>query len=235
MVADELRFLFYGIDDSIQYWLGRIPKRASRRGVFDRLAANVVRVGTHVLVAPRARWIGCQPVDRQRIYFANHSSHLDFPLLWSVLPASLRAKARPVAARDYWDHSRWKRRISERAFRSVFVERNHGGGPLSIAPMLHALDRGDSLILFPEGTRGTGQALQSFRTGIFHLAEARPGVELVPVWMDNNYRVLPKGSFLPVPLLCTATFGPPLHLASGEEKHAFLQRAQQQLELTRTL
>jgi 1-acyl-sn-glycerol-3-phosphate acyltransferase len=83
------------------------------------------------------------------------------------------------------------------------------------------------LIMFPEGTRGRGEALQPFKCGIFHLASTRPNVELVPVWIDNLYRVLPRGAILPVPLLCSVTFGEPTHLLPGEDKKSFLARLHQ--------
>ena len=92
--------------------------------------------------------------------------------------------------------------------------------------MAGSLDAGTSLILFPEGTRNTtDERLLPFKSGLFHLAGARPQVELVPVWIENLNRVMPKGEFVPIPLLCTVTFGAPLRLQAGEDKAAFLERA----------
>jgi 1-acyl-sn-glycerol-3-phosphate acyltransferase len=229
-------FVFYEMDGAVQYWMTRIGEtEAASARALDRLSAQLFRLGVELLVSPRARWIGCEPSERQRIYFANHTSHLDFLVLWSVLPALIRAKVRPVAARDYWEAGPIRRHIAERVFRCVIVDRNHGGRFDSVAPLIRALDSGESLILFPEGTRGNGPQLQPFRSGLYHVAEARPGIELVPVWMNNNFRVLPKGSVLPIPQLCTATFGTPCRLTGGEEKHAFLQRLYEQLENVRKL
>ena len=91
--------------------------------------------------------------------------------------------------------------------------------------MAAALDAGDALIVFPEGTRNVTDArLQPFKSGIFHLAAACPDVEFVPVWIENLSRVMPKGQFLPVPLLCTLTIGAPLKLAPGEDKDTFVER-----------
>jgi 1-acyl-sn-glycerol-3-phosphate acyltransferase len=91
--------------------------------------------------------------------------------------------------------------------------------------MAGALAAGDSLILFPEGTRGREGEVARFRSGLYRLARLRPDVELVPVLIDGLGRVLPKGASLPVPLPSTVTFGPPLRLLPGETHGAFLERA----------
>jgi 1-acyl-sn-glycerol-3-phosphate acyltransferase len=80
-------------------------------------------------------------------------------------------------------------------------------------------------VIFPEGTRSNKGEPQAFKAGLYHLAEQFPGVPLIPVWIDNVQRVMPKGEVVPVPILCTASFGPPLQLAPGEDKRAFLDRA----------
>lgn len=108
--------------------------------------------------------------------------------------------------------------------------RDGGDPPVNkIARMLQALDGGDSLILFPEGTRGSGVDLLPFKSGIFCVARERPAVELVPVWLDNCFQVLPKGAVVPLPLLCTATFGRPAQIGASEEKAPFLGRLRQSL------
>ncbi len=89
------------------------------------------------------------------------------------------------------------------------------------------LQSGDSLVIFPEGTRSNKGAPQPFKAGLFHLAEQFPEVELIPTWIDNVQRVMPKGEVVPVPILCTVTFGAPLRLAPGEDKRAFLERARE--------
>ena len=179
-----------------------------------------------LLTGVRALWHGCEPDPRQRVYFANHRSHGDFVLIWAALPPVLRARTRPVAGADYWRTSRLRRYISERVFRGVLIARNGGDRSENpIAPMSAALEAGDSLILFPEGTRNLGDGLLPFKSGLFHLARAQPEVELVPVWIENLGRVMPKGSAIPVPLLCSLNFGRPLTLQPDEDKTAFLQRA----------
>lgn len=160
------------------------------------------------------------------IYFANHSSHLDFLTLWAALPAGVRTRTRPVAGRDYWEKTARRKRIARDFFHAVLIERQHvtvASNPL--APMLAALEAGDSLIVFPEGTRSTDGAIHEFKSGLYHLARSRPGIALVPVYLQNLSRILPKGDYLPVPLLGSLTLGAALHLAADENKAEFLQRA----------
>lgn len=190
----------------------------------SHLLALLVRV----LVGARGFWIGCQPDSKLRIYYANHTSHMDTLILWCALPAELRAKTRPVAARDYWSSAGIKSYIARRGFNVLFIDRspdNRDRDPL--APLGAALESGESLIIFPEGTRHA-QALPSpFKSGLFHLATRFPEVELVPVYLDNLYRSMPKGSYLPVPLTCSVRFGTPLHRHADEPKQQFLERARQ--------
>jgi len=196
--------------------------------MIERAVAALITRGAKILTGVQARWIGCAPAATQRIYFANHSSHVDFILLWSTLPAVLRATTRPVAAADYWNGSRLRQYLIHRVFHGVVVGRGQMDRASSpIAPIVDALDRGDSLILFPEGTRGQGGQMLPFKSGIYYIAQARPDVELVPVWMDNTYRVMPKGALFPIPLLCSVRFGTPTRLRPDESGPQFLSRLRQ--------
>jgi 1-acyl-sn-glycerol-3-phosphate acyltransferase len=200
--------------------------------MLDRVVAVLITGTAKALTGAQCQWIGCGPLDKQRIYIANHSSHLDFILLWSALPFALRKRTRPVAAADYWFRGTFKQFLIRRVFNGIPVERNAEklGRANPLQPMLDALDEGWSLILFPEGTRGNGEEVQPFKSGIYHLAKARPQVELVPVWMENCYRVMPKGSLLPVPLLCSVRFGTPARLGPEEHKPDFLERLKRAVE-----
>lgn len=183
------------------------------------------------MTAPRAIWQGIEPIPVQRVYYANHSSNGDFVLLWTVLPAPLRRRTRPVAALDYWLTSPVRAFIGREVFDAVLIDRRpEARSEDPVAQMVAALDQGSSLILFPEGKRNSSdEALLPFKSGLYHLAKARPEVDLVPVWIANLNKVMPKGEVIPVPLICTLTFGAPLHLAGGEGKETFLTRAAQAL------
>lgn len=179
-----------------------------------------------LLVGATPRWIGSAPTDAQRIYFANHSSHIDTIALWSALPPELRKRTRPVAAADYWGSGKLKRYVVLQGLNAVLIDRNHatpGANPLD--PLFEALERGDSLIIFPEGTRQCQPVPGNFKAGLFHLAERYPAVELIPVYLENLHRSMPKGTSLPVPILCTVRFGAPLQRIANEDKQTFLNRA----------
>jgi len=185
------------------------------------LLATVARLVT----GAQGHWKGCPPKALQRIYFANHRSHLDWVLIWAVLPHELRERTRPIAALDYWTRSRLRHWVTREVFRAVYVDRQRSDDQDPLEPLAEALRQGDSLVLFPEGTRGQAELPQPFKSGLFHLAERFPEVQLVPAWIDNVQRVMPKGEVVPVPVLCTVTFGAPLQLGAGEDKPAFLERA----------
>lgn len=171
-------------------------------------------------------WFGSEPSARQCIYIANHTSHLDFLVLWASLPSSIRALTRPVAARDYWNTSAARRFLAVKVFRALLIDRGGASrGDDVLKPLLEALQQGDSLILFPEGTRGSGDDVAPFKSGIFHLCRQIPGLELTPVSLDNLNRILPKGEILPVPVLSRVHFGERIALGNDETKAAFLTRA----------
>lgn len=179
----------------------------------------------------------CDPhAPVQRIYFGNHSSHLDFIVIWSALPPRIRRITRPVAGRDYWDRGRARRYLASRVFRAVLIQRSapdaassREAAQAAIHQMVQAMGADTSLIVFPEGTRSADGEVGPFRSGLFHLSNARPDVELVPVYLHNLNRILPKGELLPVPMLSRVVFGAPLGAVAGEDKDAFLARARASL------
>jgi 1-acyl-sn-glycerol-3-phosphate acyltransferase len=193
----------------------------------DVLAAMAVTSFARIVTGVRANWLGCAPDPRPRVYYANHTSHGDFVLIWTVLPPALRRRTRPVAGADYWTVSAIRRFFGQRVFRAVLIDRTGASQIVDpVASMAGALDEGSSLILFPEGTRNTtNEQLLPFKSGLYHLAKSRPQIELVPAWIENLNRVMPKGEFIPIPLLCTVTFGTPLRPLEIEEKSSFLERA----------
>jgi 1-acyl-sn-glycerol-3-phosphate acyltransferase len=187
------------------------------------MIASLIRLLTGV----QARWVGAAPVVGPRIYFANHLSNLDLPVLWAAMPPEIRRRVQPVAAKDYWTITPLHRWLAGSVFHAELIERkqiSHENNPLR--QMEGIIDRGNALVIFPEGRRGTSDEgdLLPFKPGIWHLARNRPGLELIPVWLDNLNRILPRGEWLPVPLMASVTFGAPLSLQEGEAKDAFLAR-----------
>ncbi len=198
------------------------------------MIASILAAVAQVVAGSSVRWIGSVPTVQQRVYIANHSSHFDFIVLWSYLPAQLRRLTRPVAARDYWQRDAVRRYLAARVFNAVLIDRVAAPGTAAsqlgrqaVDQMAAALDGHHSLILFPEGTRGLGDDLAPFRSGLYHLCRTRPDVDVVPVYLENLNRILPKGHLLPVPMLSRITFGAPLRLEPAEEKDVFLERARQ--------
>lgn len=179
-----------------------------------------------MLVGASPRWVGSTPSHAQRIYFANHSSHIDTVALWSALPPELRARTRPVAAADYWNKGAIRRYVALKGLNVVLIQRSRTGPSADpLQPLIEALEHGDSLIIFPEGTRNMQALPGPFKAGLFHLAARFPDVELVPVYLENLHRCMPKGTVFPVPLICTVRFGAALNRKTDERKEAFLERA----------
>ena len=171
------------------------------------------------------RWVDCQPDTCQRIYFANHTSHLDALILWASLPRNIRALTRPVAAKDYWVRGPVRRYMAD-VFNALLIDRDEikvHNSPIDM--MLKEIGSTYSLIVFPEGGRNTASEMQAFKSGLYYLTKKRPELELVPVYLNNMNRIMPKGEFLPIPLLSSITIGPPMWLEPGESKNAFLERA----------
>jgi 1-acyl-sn-glycerol-3-phosphate acyltransferase len=178
-----------------------------------------------VLTGAQARWYGCPPKAEQRIYFANHQSHADLVMIWAALPEELRSITRPIAAKDYWTKTPFRQWITTAVFNAVYVDRERKGEEDPLQPLADALQSGDSIIIFPEGTRGSGEEPQPFKSGLYSLAMKFPHVVLVPAWIDNIQRVMPKGEVVPVPILCSVTFGAPIRVEPGEDRRVFLDRA----------
>lgn len=198
------------------------------RPLLAKLASVAIMMFARALTAARALWHETGLPPKQSVYFANHSSHGDFILIWAVLPPWLREHARPVASAEYWLKSKLTSFIGRDVFNAVLIERDPAARTSDpVEQMAAALDDGASLIVFPEGTRNQTEArLLPFKSGLYHLARKRPDVALVPVWINNLNRVMPKGEFVPIPLICTINFGEPLKVGPDESKEDFIARAE---------
>jgi 1-acyl-sn-glycerol-3-phosphate acyltransferase len=189
------------------------------------LTISVLAFAAKLVSGASIRWIECQPDVCQRVYFANHTSHLDALVLWASLPKEVRELTRPVAAKDYWDKGPLRRYISK-TFNAILIDRTEikvHQSPVDL--MLREMGARYSIIVFPEGGRGSDEEMGEFKSGLYYIGKKRPDLELVPVYLDNMNRVLPRGEFLPVPLLSCITVGAPIWLDAGESKAHFLQRA----------
>ena len=182
-------------------------------------------LGLQRLIVGGAAFFDAAP-KHQCIFFANHTSHLDTTGVLAALPSVMRDRSRPVAGADYWGASATRRYVANKLLNVVMVDRARGGAD-ALVPLAAALDQGDSLIVFPEGTRNNATLPGPFKSGLYHLTKERPALALVPVFQENLHRALPKGAPMPLPLLCRAHFGAPIFNDRGEDKDAFLARAHQ--------
>jgi 1-acyl-sn-glycerol-3-phosphate acyltransferase len=197
------------------------------RDIAARIVGKGLELVAKAITAARAEWRGIEPRPGQRIYFANHTSNGDLPMIWAVLPPGLRRQTRAVAAADYWLKNPLRAFIGRDVFRAVLIDRRpEARTDDPVGQMVAALDEGSSLIIFPEGKRNMGpDPLEPFKTGLYHMARARPQVDMVPVWIANLNAIMPKGEVIPLPLICTVIFGAPMRIAEGEAKEDFLARA----------
>ena len=195
------------------------------RGIAAGLAGALILFFARFITAVRGRWTGVEPVEEQRIYFANHTSHLDTIVIWASLPPQLRPFVRPVAAKDYWEKGLLRRRIALDELNVVLVDRRRTEHSNPLDPVRQALQEGSSLIIFPEGTRRPQPLPSEFKSGIWRLMKEFPQVELIPVYIENLHRAMPKGVLLPVPTVCAIRYGAPLEHYPEDLKEDFLERA----------
>lgn len=203
------------------------PRHSYLRRLAARVVGQAIVLFARAITAVNADWRGVGPSAKQRVYFANHVSNGDMPMIWSVLPHHLRLRTRPVAAADYWLKNGLRAFAGGEVFRAVLVDRRpeaRTDDPMQA--ILEALDEGASLIIFPEGQRNQGpEPLKPFKSGLYNIAKARPDVELVPTWIANLSSVMPKGEVIPLPLMVRVIFGTPVELGEAETRAEFLTRA----------
>lgn len=187
--------------------------------------SNALTSVLRVLIGVTARWESPPDLTRQRIYFANHTSHMDTLAIIAALPADARVNVRPVAAADYWGKNAFLSYISQKGLNAVLIDRTSGADKNLLEPIFDVLKAGHSIIFFPEGTRSCQALPGEFKSGLFRLSETFPDVDLVPVYLENLHRSMPKGKHFPLPIICTIRIGNPLQKMIGEEKQLFLVRA----------
>jgi 1-acyl-sn-glycerol-3-phosphate acyltransferase len=167
------------------------------------------------------------------VLVANHSSHLDTLSLLSLFPLGRLTRLRPCAAADYFGRNRVLLGLSRTFFNILPIARvNIRPEDHPIHRMREAIERGESLLVFPEGTRGSRHEIGDLKPGIAHLAEVLPGLTFVPAWLENMGRALPKGEWLPVPFFCEVRLGAPRRLHGTREE--MLETLRRELESLRT-
>jgi 1-acyl-sn-glycerol-3-phosphate acyltransferase len=204
---------------------------ATLRRLWARIFGYGMIAVAKLVTGARSLW-QTPPEAGPTVYFANHNSHADFALVWATLPRDLRYATRPVAGADYWLAKPLRRFVGVEVINALMIARE--GGNLRennpVRQMSAALQAGDSLIMFPEGTRNMSEKpLQEIKSGIYHLAKACPDARFVPVWIDNVQRVLPKGMIVPIPLACTVRYGAPLQFVPDMGKKGFLDLVRESL------
>ena len=193
--------------------------------IIEWLLIGLARCCTGILVYGQPAW-----KPGARIYFANHTSHLDLMVILSVFPHGLRARLHPLAALDYWNRGPFRRYLSRKVFRCVLLDRRNPSRALeALQEAAKLLKSGDSILIFPEGTRGNGEKIGRFHSGLHHLLRLAPEIPLVPLYLGGLARALPKGEFLPAPNMGKIVFGPELHWKSEESREDFLDRCHQAL------
>ncbi|WP_413042720.1 lysophospholipid acyltransferase family protein [Pseudomonas sp. YJ42] len=180
-----------------------------------------------LLLGASARFESTPDLSGQRIYFANHTSHIDTLAIMAALPKEARLNTKPVAAADYWGKNRFLRYIATRGLNSVLINRQSKDGEDPLEPVRQVMEQGCSVIIFPEGTRSFQALPGEFKSGLYRLHRAFPQAHLVPIYLDNLYRSMPKGKHVPLPIICTIRIGDPLAVLENEEIGDFLNRARE--------
>jgi len=213
------------------------PRTEYSVNVLNTCAKKILIVLSRIVSGATVLWYESQPDDScQRVYFANHTSHLDALVIWAALPHTMREKTRMVAAKDYWDAGPVRRFIAKKIVNAVLIERENvslKNSPIQV--MVTEMKNEYSLILFPEGGRSPDGSLGEFKSGLYYLCKRRPDLELIPIYLNNLNSILPRGKKLPVPMLSRVIFGPPMWLEMDERKESFLDRARNAVQKLKQL
>lgn len=182
----------------------------------------IVRPLVLIMLGLNVRHRELLPSRGPAVIIANHNSHLDTLVLMSLLPLGMLPRLRPVAAMDYFLRNPLLAWFARHIIGIIPLRRSvKAGHDDPLAEVIAALDAGEVLILFPEGSRGEPERLGQFKSGIAHIVQRRSQVPVVPVYLHGLGMALPKGELVLVPFFCDVFVGEPL-LWQGERR-AFME------------
>ena len=186
---------------------------------------NLVRIFSGIIIRCKSD----DYLQGNAVFFANHTSHLDAMAILAALPGSLRRQVHPVAGLDYWQKNALRRFIAKNVLHCVLIDRRRAGAG-SFRQMTALLKEGDSLLIFPEGTRREDGNIGEFRSGMALLSDLVPEQRFIPVYLAGLNRTLPKGEYLPAPNMSKLIFGEALTRRKDESRDDFTARCRQALQ-----
>ena len=154
---------------------------------------------------------------KQFILIANHNSHMDTMAIMSAIPHRFIHKVHPVAARDFFGKNLFQKILMRYLVNATLIRRDRDNKERDpINDMDKMLKKKRSLILFPEGSRGVAGKMSNFKKGLGYLVQKNPKISVIPVYLENIYKTLPKGKRLILPYNCSIKFGNPIKFSSLE-------------------
>ena len=169
---------------------------------------------------------------KQFILIANHNSHMDTMAIMSAIPSRYIHKVHPIAARDFFGGSLFKKILMRYLVNATLIQRDRDDPENDpIDSMDKMLKKSRSLILFPEGSRGVPGVMTKFKKGLGYLIQRNPEINVIPVYLDDVYKTLPRGKNLILPYNCSIKFGDPIQFKSMEMEDILLssEKAMQNL------
>ena len=156
---------------------------------------------------------------KQFILIANHNSHMDTMAIMSSIPPRYIHRVHPIAAADFFGGSKFKEKLMRYMVNATLIPRKRAESEEDVDPiqlMSNLIEKGRSIIVYPEGSRGVPGVMTDFKKGIGYLINKHPHVDVVPVYLDGIHKTLPKGKNLILPYNCKIIFGDSIQFDSFE-------------------